>query len=247
MNALDRSSGVPLYRQIKQILAHEIRSSRGAAPVMTEQALIGRFRVSRATVRQALRGLVDDGLIYRERAKGTFPVERMNIERPATLKLGGIIGYLADQGLEPVSEVRDVERVIPPAPVREALLLADGEATLTFTRRILTKNRPLSLARIHLRAPEEFMPSAAELEAAGSAMALLERTHGTSFVRAEHHVWAAAASGDEAAALEAEPGHPVLTVESVMFTREGRPGAWRRIVDRSEEIKHIFTSTIGSD
>ena len=241
-NSVDRSSGVPLYRQVKQILADEIMQGTGNVSVMTEQELTRRFRVSRSTVRQALRELVDDGLIYRERAKGTFPVEGLAIERPATLKTGGLMGYLADLGLAPSSVVTNVRREVPPEAVRKELALADSETTLSFTRRVFSNGQPFSLIVIHLRSPEEFFPSAAELEEAQSGITLLERQYGITVPRAEHRVWAHAAGADEAAALGLRIGDPVLVIETVLFTREGHPTVWRRLADRADGIKHAFTS-----
>lgn len=239
--SLDRSSGMPLYRQIKKIIGDELREA-DEAQQLTEQELTRRFRVSRSTVRQALQELANDGLVYRDRAKGTFPVRRVGIERPASLSVGGLIGYLADQGLEPSSVVTDVARAVPSEPVAAALQLSPGETVLSFARRIFAKGDPLSIAHIHLRSPEEFLPSAADLESAGSAIALLEARYGTTVSRSEHHVWARGAGAEEAAALGLEVGAPVLEVESLTFTREGRPLIWRRIVDRGEGVKHVFIS-----
>lgn len=55
---LDRSSSVPFYSQIKQILLEDLKdSARAADLVLTEDGLIKRFRVSRAPIRQALKEL----------------------------------------------------------------------------------------------------------------------------------------------------------------------------------------------
>lgn len=242
MNAVDRSSGMPLYLQIKRILAEELRQADGESPMMTESELVERFHVSRATVRQALRELVSNGIVYRDRAKGTFPVKRLNIERPAALKLGGLISYLADQGLDPSSIVSDARRGLPPKEVGATLELDPEEAVLMFTRRVLAQGVPLSYAHIYLRSPEGFFPTADELEKAGSAIALLERAGGPSVARAEHHVWAAGATTEESEALAIGLGDPVLVAESLMVTRDGSPLAWRRIVDRSDGIRHVFIS-----
>jgi GntR family transcriptional regulator len=71
--ALDRSSKVPLYLQIEEQVR---RMLAGGAPsdarVFTEQELSRRFQVSRMTVRQAIRALVGEGLLYRVRGAGTF-------------------------------------------------------------------------------------------------------------------------------------------------------------------------------
>ncbi|MGP6170011.1 GntR family transcriptional regulator [Microbacterium sp. A204] len=244
MSQIDRRSGIPLYLQIKHILADEIAENPAQARGMTEQQLTQRFRVSRATVRQALQEMVTAGLIYRERSKGTFPVERVNIDRPATLQVGGLVGYLQDQGLHPTSEVSDVHRDVPSEEVGAALALEPGERVLSFRRRIMAKGGPLSLARVYLRSPDDFAPTVEELEAAGSAIALLEERHGIVVTRSEHHVWATGASPEESAALDIEPGSPILALETRLMTREGHPVVWRRISDRSDLIKHTFVSNV---
>jgi GntR family transcriptional regulator len=246
-NILERSSGVPLYRQIKRILIEEIQRSEDASPLMTEEELIRRFRVSRAPVRQALRELADEGIVYRERAKGTFPVKRPIVERPATLKLGGLVGYLSEQGLDPVTHVSGVARVSPPAGVATALGLGPDDLVLTFLRSVVVKGQPLSVARIYIISPDEFAPTAAALEAAGSAFTLLESQFGIVSANSEHHVWAALADEADACELEVEIGSAMLVLETVIFTRDGQPAAWRRAIQRAGEFRYIFNSSSASE
>ena len=83
LGELDTSSGVPLYRQIKEILRKEI--AEGVAdPLkpMTEALLLSRFEVSRAPIRQALAELANEGYVYRKQGKGTFPVAGTRVQRP---------------------------------------------------------------------------------------------------------------------------------------------------------------------
>ena len=240
---LDRTSGVPLYRQIKQILIDEMRAGAGADGLaMTEEALITRFHVSRAPVRQALKELVDEGYVYRERAKGTFPVQGLNVQRPATLQLGGLMGYLREQGLSPEAKVYGVSRFVPPAEVRKGLGLTASDKVLTFTRVITVKEEKLVSSQVYLCSPPEFEPTSRELEEAGSAFELLQQRHGIDLTRSEHHVWASAAKGDDAAALDLAEGEPILVVETLLLTRDGRPGGWRRAIHRADDFKYVFAS-----
>ncbi|WP_206058028.1 GntR family transcriptional regulator [Nonomuraea zeae] len=84
---LDLSSGVPLYRQIKDILLAEITGGL-ADPhkPMTEEQLLSRFEVSRAPIRQALKELAGEGYVYRKQGKGTFPVPGARVRRPADVR-----------------------------------------------------------------------------------------------------------------------------------------------------------------
>ena len=80
----DPSSGVPLYRQIKEILRPEIIAGIVDPRIpITEVQLLDRFDVSRAPIRQALKELASEGYVYRKQGKGTFPVVGARVQRPA--------------------------------------------------------------------------------------------------------------------------------------------------------------------
>jgi GntR family transcriptional regulator len=241
MNAIDRSSPVPLYSQIKQILISELQGAqRGTAPTLTEASLIKRFHVSRAPIRQALKELVDDGYVVRQRAKGTFPVRGVNVRLPPALELGGLTRYLTELGLAPTSRVTDLARVAAPEEVMTALGLESPEKLLYIERVISVKNAPLVLARTYLCTPPDFLPDIQKLERTGTVFAIIEQELGVTFTRGEQQVWAAGASAEEAEALEVEVGAPVLVTVTTMFTSDGHPGGWRRALHRAEDFKYSF-------
>ncbi|MEQ8602905.1 MAG: GntR family transcriptional regulator [Marivibrio sp.] len=80
---LDRASDLPLFLQIRQRLLREILDwpvdDRRFPP---EAQLAERFGVSKMTVRQALHGLVEQGLLARRRGAGTVVTdEAVSVER----------------------------------------------------------------------------------------------------------------------------------------------------------------------
>ena len=240
---IDRSSTVPLYSQIKQILIAELQAAGkgGAAPALTEVSLIKRFHVSRAPIRQALQELADEGYVVRQRAKGTFPVQGVNVRLPPALELGGLTRYLTEQGLAPKSKVTGLERLYAPKEVMEALRLDATEQVLYLQRVISVKGEPLVWTRSYLCTPPTFFPDRAELEETGTVFALIERELGMVFNRGEQYIWATGASEEEASALEIKVGAPVLVTVTTMFTSEGKPGGWRRAVHRAEDFKYAFS------
>jgi GntR family transcriptional regulator len=240
-HTIDRNSTVPLYSQIKQILISELQiAGRGTAPALTEASLIKRFHVSRAPIRQALKALVDEGYVVRQRAKGTFPVRGVNVRLPPALELGGLTRYLTEQGLTPTSRVSGLERVEAPKEVREALGLESPEKLLYLQRVISVKGAPLVWTCTYLSTPPDFLPSIEELERTGTVFALIEQALGVVFTRGEQHIWASGASREEAQALEVKVGAPVLVTVTTMFTNDGQPGGWRRAVHRAEDFKYAF-------
>lgn len=240
---LDPHSGVPLYRQIKEILRTEISSgSVDAETPMTEAQLLERFGVSRAPIRQALRDLTDEGYVYRKQGKGTFPVPGRRVSRPADVPSGALYQHLATQGLQPASRVEGIERVVPPERVRLRLNTPDSEELLHFTRLISVQDSPLVYSRVYLRTPAEFLPTTVDLEEKGSAFELLERNFGIILERSEHEAWATGASDADAAQLDVRPGSPLLAIETLFLTTGGVPAGMRLAMHRSEQFKYHFVT-----
>lgn len=238
---IDRYSTVPLYSQIKQILIDEMQGIGSAtAPTLTEASLMKRFHVSRAPIRQALKELADEGYVVRQRSKGTFPVQGVNVRLPPALELGGLTRYLTEQGLKPTSRVTGLERVEAPEEVREALGLESPEKLLYLQRVISVKGTPLVWARTYLCTPPDFFPGIEELERVGTVFAMIEQALGLVYTRGEQYIWASGASQEEAQALGIDVGAPVLVAVTTLFTSDGRPGGWRRALHRAEDFKYAF-------
>jgi GntR family transcriptional regulator len=240
-HAVNRSSTVPLHSQIKSILIDELQNAgSGTAPVLTEASLMRRFHVSRAPVRQALKDLVDEGYVVRQRAKGTFPVRGLNVRLPFAGELGGINRYLTEQGFKPTSRVITVARVQPPEEVRQALGLAAQEKLLHLQRIIIVKGAPLVWSSTYLCTPPDFLPEKGELERSGTVFPLIDEKLGLRFTHGDQQIWASGASLEEAEALGVEVGRPVLVAVTTMYTSDGRPGGWRRAVHPADDFKYTF-------
>src|SRR4051794_36207154 len=166
---INRSTSIPLYKQIKQILIEELQDANGKTgrPFSTEQELVQRFHVSRAPVRQALKELTIEGYVYRERAKGTFPVQGFPV-RPPGLELGGLVDYFRKQGMEVDSQVLDVDRVQPPKNQLTLFDLEPNDKVLYISRLILFHEKPLVWTQTYLSVPEGFQPDVRELEEVGN-------------------------------------------------------------------------------
>jgi GntR family transcriptional regulator len=240
---LDTSSGVPLYRQIKDILRAEVAGGTAdPREPMTEEQLLGRFGVSRAPIRQALEELASEGYVYRKQGRGPFPVTGVRVHRPADVRQGALHQHLAESGLHPVSTVSGVERVEPPARIGQRLGTEAHERLLHFTRLIRVEDQPLVEADVYVRAPEDFRPTAQELEARGSAFELLERECGTTLDRAEHEAWATAATAAHAETFGVPVGSPLLVIETTFFSTGGLPAGWRSAVHQAEDFKYRFVT-----
>lgn len=71
---VNKSSHIPIYVQIEEELKRRIDSGEYVVgePIPSERELSVIFGVSRMTVRQAITNLVLNGLLYREKGRGTL-------------------------------------------------------------------------------------------------------------------------------------------------------------------------------
>ena len=240
--AIDRSSSVPLYKQIKEILIEELQAADGETgrPFSTEHELVQRFHVSRAPVRQALKELTDEGYVYRERAKGTFPVQELPI-RPPGLELGGLVGYLRDQGLECSSKILSVGRVLSTEKLCVILGLTPSDKVLRISRLIYLKGKPLVWTQTYLFVTEGIQLSKQEVEKVDSVFMLLESKQGIFISRGDHQICASSANSMEAELLGIKNGDPILVIETKLYTRNDRLIGWRRAVHKADDYKFSFT------
>jgi len=132
---LDMSSPVPLYHQLQDILrseiARKVHTVGGKLP--SEHELCRAYGVTRPTVRQALEGLVREGLVHKHRGKGAFVTEP-----PLPIGLFSLTGTsdaFAAQKLKVETRVLSVERV-PTCLLAEGSDPAGGWVKLERMRRV---------------------------------------------------------------------------------------------------------------
>ncbi|MCB0153854.1 MAG: GntR family transcriptional regulator, partial [Anaerolineae bacterium] len=88
--AIDRSSHIPYYIQVKKSILQQIDSGvwQKGTQLPGEPELCRLFDVSRTVIRQALKELEFEGLITREKGKGTF-VDEPRIDQGLIQELTG--------------------------------------------------------------------------------------------------------------------------------------------------------------
>jgi GntR family transcriptional regulator len=198
----------PKYLQVRQVLERRMASEYELGQqIPTEQALCKEFGVSRETVREALRGLEDDGIVERHRPQGTFLVRRP--DRPVTEKLTGLIEDFTALKLDTHARLLGVGMVKAPA---EARMVGDGgEEVFCISRLRYFEDLPLVLHEAYL--PAAIGPRVAALDLSHSSIGqLLNEKLGIRHIEESQQIEAMVADTGLAQLLGISIGAPVLLV-----------------------------------
>ena len=142
---LVKNSKVPWYHQVAETLRESLARGewRPGDLMPSEQELQRRFEVSRVTIRQAMNLLVNEGLIFRQRGRGTF-VAHPTIEQG----LARIVSFTEDmarRGFTPGTEMLESE-LIPASPEIAARLdVMPGEELARIRRLRIADDEPMSI------------------------------------------------------------------------------------------------------
>lgn len=212
--------GAPLYRRIQSDLRERVVLGELApgAQIETEQELMAHYGVSRATVRQALSGLVAEGLLEIRRGRGTF-VHGTALEH----RLGGFYTFSREierHGMRPGTLVRDIEVVPASEHVAAELALSTGTSVVALSRVRLADDQPIVTETSYL--PSARFAGLEGLDFSGASLyETLTATYGVRPTRARETFVPVLLGDADAEILGGGAGDPVLRVERTTYDVDG--------------------------
>lgn len=220
--AASPAGDLPLYAQLRERIRAEIVSGRLApgARLPSEHEMTAAFGVSRITVRQALADLTREGLVTKAHGRGSF-VAAAPVAQELS-RLAGLAESLSGAGRTIRTQVLAHGGVAAGADEAARLNLAPG----TPLTEILTLRRlngePLSLNRSLLPAAIGARLAPADLEHR-DILAMLETDLGLSIGHADLAIGATSAGTRAQRHLDVARGAPLVHVERLVHTADGRP------------------------
>lgn len=233
MSRIDRTSKLPLYHQLYQILRGNILRGEWQPGDMIppESELVERHQVSRTTVRQVLDILANEGLIYRQQGRGTF-VAHPTVEQT----LVRIVNFTEDmrmRGCEPSSQVLFSGVIPAPKEIAEKLGIEPGEELARLERLRLADGEPMGVEESHL--VHRYCPGVLEGDyMSNSLREALERNYGIRWAHARQAIRAILAPRHMADLLGARPKSALLFIERVSYSQDNLPVEFLRVYYRAD-------------
>jgi GntR family transcriptional regulator len=235
---LDRRSGIPLYHQIQQRLLDQIQSGelKPGKPLPSIQQIAARMGVSQMTVRQAVRALIELGVIYSRQGKGTF-ISGIKLERDFRQVLSFSEETLA-RGAAPSSKVLSFRIQEPSQEVREALHLKNADKVYSLRRVRYGDSVPMGIEWSCL--PVKLCPGLLEaLDPTTSLYATLAEHYGIQLMVTDEVVEVGKATAEDARLLEIAAQSPVFLFTRVSYLENGTPAEHVKSVYPGERYKVV--------
>ena len=222
----------PLYQQIKALLVRSLQDGvwLPGQVIPSEIELAARYRVSQGTVRKAIDEMAAENMLVRRQGKGTFVAS--HAEESTQYRF---LRLMIDDGSAPALQRRLLEcrRMRAPSEVGRLLALKAGEAAVQVRRLLVSVDggqaRPVVLDDLWLPGALFKGLTVERLEAwRGPLYRLFEAEFAVHMMRAEEKIRAVAATAEESALLQVEPGAPLLSVERLSYTYGDKPVELRR-------------------
>jgi GntR family transcriptional regulator len=216
LKPLDPAGSQPLYQQLQRAIREAIESHTLAPDdaLPAERQIASDLSVSRITVRKALDGLVEEGLLVRRQGSGNFVAAR--IEKNFA-KLTSFSEDMQARGRVPKSVwLKRAEGTVTPEEAL-TLRLSPGTPVFRFHRLRYADEAPMSLEYTTVVA--SCLPS---IEAVDNSLYEALQQVGSRPVRALQRLRALLLNAEQAKLLHAHEGDAGLLVERVGFLRDGQ-------------------------
>jgi GntR family transcriptional regulator len=238
---VNRRGDTPIFKQIAAQLRRQIEQGklRLGDVIPGEREFADSLNVSRMTLRAAIDELVGEGLLLRQRGRGTV-VAHVRINKQAQ-----VLGFMSfseemrARGLIPSSRILEFKSEIADAAVSAQLDLSLGAQVIFLKRVRLANGEPMALERCYL--PYERFRKLLEFDlSAYSLYDILEREFETRPALCQETVEAIALDAPEARELGSKRGVPALLVTRVTRDTRGNLIEAEQTLYRSDRYRMVF-------
>jgi GntR family transcriptional regulator len=236
-DSINFDSHIPYYIQLIDILREKVQLAEWVPgdQIPGEQDLCERYQVSRTVVRQALKELEYEGVISRQKGKGTF-ISLPKISEGLVQKLTGFYQDMVERGLKPGTKVLHQDVIPSNDKIARFLNIKPGEKVIDIQRLRFINEEPIQLVTTYI--PYAICPELANVDLSNQSLyEFLEKEYGIVLAKGHRFIEAVLANEHEAGLLGIECGAPLLLLDSVSFSENGQPIEYYHALHRGDRSR----------
>jgi GntR family transcriptional regulator len=234
MSTINRRSKVPYYQQLYEILRSKIvqREWKPGDQIPGEAELMEAYEVSRNTVRDVLDMLVNEGLIYRHRGRGSFVAEP-SLEQ-VLIRIVSFTEDMRRRAIQPSSRVLATELLSAPEEIASRLEIAPGDELALLRRLRLGNDEPMSIEESYF--VHRYCPGFLERHdySQDSLREVMAQDYGIRWSSAKQTIRAVNATREQSDVLQVPAKSALLEVERITYDEQYRPVEFLRIYYRGD-------------
>lgn len=231
---IDKNNPLPVYLQLKNLILKRIEDGEyePESLIPSEREISESLKISRMTVRQALNQLVDEGVLYREKGKGTF-VSKSKFEQRNIMSFSELV---RSRGLVPSTKVLKNEIIYPDEFLLKELNLSVEEPICNIKRLRYAGSIPVGIEEVFI--PERYCPGIENYDLTSSLYKILKHKYYHNIKYVDSTIEAGSPSKEEMTLLEIKSNIPVLTIISSYYSDKDVKLFYEKSSYRSDEYKY---------
>ncbi len=218
---LDKETPIPLYFQLKELIKDKIENGdlEEGDLLPPERELAEHFDVSRPTVRQALKELVNEGLLRREKGRGTYVAEG-KINYGFIQKLTTFYDDMEEKGYKLKTEVL-IQELRDPREFIASRLNISADDKVVFLKRIrYVEEEPI--VTVHNFVPSKLCPGLEKVNLENKSLyETIGKEYGLLYSKAEISLEPAVADQDDQKYLKVDKGAPIHLMKNITYAQSG--------------------------
>jgi len=231
---INKKSPIPAYYQLKNAILKKIESGEFGPdnPIPSERDLSSTLNISRMTVRQALNQLVLEGVLYREKGKGTF-VSKTKFEQRNIMSFSDLV---QKKGMMPSTKVLNFRKLQAGPTMSDILEIPETSMVYNIKRLRLANGIPVGIEEVFI--PEKFCPELEQFDLTASLYKLVRENYLHVINHVDNIIEASKPLREEKELLGISTGIPVLRVSATYYVENGTKLFYEKSVYRSDEYKY---------
>ncbi len=236
---VNKFNPIPIYYQVKEIIKEKIDSGdlKFGDKIPSEYEISNVVKVSRMTVRHAIKELITEDLLFTKRGKGTF-VGRPKLKRDLSV-LNSLTKEMQSSGFKAFNKLLGIDIIMPSEGLSIKLEIERKDRVFQIKRVRYLEDEPIFIETSFV--PYNACPQLIQEDlGTNSLYYLFEKKYGILLDSAVMSIETIPADEYQSKIFNIEKGIPILLFEQITYSKDGRIIQFMQLVSKGDKYKFFI-------